>query len=161
MAVLGYMMFGSKIESQITLNLPMDKVSSQIAIYTTLITPIAKYALILKPLIVSTEGWFSIDYQKSKLFKLAIRTTLVATQVVIAMALPFFGYFMSLTGALLCATTSLAIPCLCYLKIISITNSSVELVERFFIWGLLCFSIVIFISGTYTSIVDIFAEFKH
>ncbi|KMT00974.1 hypothetical protein BVRB_9g222370 [Beta vulgaris subsp. vulgaris] len=160
MAVLGYLMFGSTVESQITLNLPTNKLSSQIAIYTTLITPLAKYALILKPVVIATEGWFSTEYKKSKGFKLTIRTILVATQVLIALSLPFFGYLMSLTGALLCATASLTIPCLCYLKISS-TNSSLGLAERIFIWAIVCLSMVILISGTYTSLLDILVEITH
>lgn len=157
MAVLGYLMFGSKVESQITLNLPTNKLSSQIAIYTTLITPLAKYALILKPIVITTEGWFSSNYQKNRWFKVVIRLILVATQVVIALRLPFFGYLMSFTGALLCATASLTIPCLCYLKISS-NNFSQSLVERLLIWGIVGLSIVILVFGTYTSVVDILAE---
>ncbi|KAM0052554.1 putative amino acid transporter, transmembrane domain-containing protein [Helianthus debilis subsp. tardiflorus] len=47
MAIVGYRMFGSKAESQITLNLPTNKASSQAAIFTTLISPIVKYALLV------------------------------------------------------------------------------------------------------------------
>ncbi|KNA13009.1 hypothetical protein SOVF_120680, partial [Spinacia oleracea] len=159
MAVFGYLMFGSSAESQITLNLPTDKVSSQIAIYTTLISPIAKYALIFKPIVISTECWFSIEYQKRKWFKVTIRVALLVSQVVVALTLPFFGYLMSLTGALLCATASFAMPCLCYLKISSTNGkSSRGFVEWFFIWGIVCLSIMILMSGTYTSIVDIVAK---
>uniref|UniRef100_A0A803MC54 Amino acid transporter transmembrane domain-containing protein n=1 Tax=Chenopodium quinoa TaxID=63459 RepID=A0A803MC54_CHEQI len=62
MAVLGCLMFGSSVESQITLNFPTRKLSSEVAIYTTLITPLVKYALVLKPVVVSTEGWFPGKY---------------------------------------------------------------------------------------------------
>lgn len=161
MAVLGYLMFGSSVESQITLNLPTDKVSSQIAIYTTLITPIAKYALILKPIVISTEGWFSNEYQNSKCFKVTIRIVLLASQVVIALALPYFGYFMSLTGALLCSTASLTMPCLCYLKITSTNNSRPGFIQQLLIWCIVFLSIAILIFGTYTSLVDILAEITH
>jgi len=37
MAIIGYLMFGDEVESQVTLNLPLDKVSSKLAIYTTLV----------------------------------------------------------------------------------------------------------------------------
>uniref|UniRef100_A0A803MC65 Amino acid transporter transmembrane domain-containing protein n=1 Tax=Chenopodium quinoa TaxID=63459 RepID=A0A803MC65_CHEQI len=70
------------------------------------------------------EGWFSSDYQKNKCFKVTVRMVLLASQVAISLALPFFGYLMSLTGALLCATASLTMPCLCYLKISSTNYGS-------------------------------------
>ncbi|KAL2898562.1 Amino acid transporter AVT1I [Bienertia sinuspersici] len=153
MAVLGYSMFGSNVNSQITLNLPTQKLASQIAIYTTLVTPLAKYALMLKPVAITTESWFP-TYQKSKAFRIMIRTFLVATQVVVALAVPFFGYLMSLVGALLSATASLTIPCLCYLKI-SGTRWGVEMVV---VLGIIVLSAVIVVFGTYTSLVQIIGE---
>lgn len=50
MAVSGYLMFGSNVQSHITLNLPIEKLSSEIAIYTTLVNPISKYAQMVTPL---------------------------------------------------------------------------------------------------------------
>ncbi|KAK1414085.1 hypothetical protein QVD17_29825 [Tagetes erecta] len=44
-AVIGYLMYGSNAKSEITLNLPTNKLSSRVAICTTIVTPIAKYAL--------------------------------------------------------------------------------------------------------------------
>uniref|UniRef100_A0A803MC63 Amino acid transporter transmembrane domain-containing protein n=1 Tax=Chenopodium quinoa TaxID=63459 RepID=A0A803MC63_CHEQI len=117
MAILGYLMFGSRVESQITLNLPTHKIGSKIAIYITVITPLVKYALLLKPVVITTESWFPSKYMKNVVFKIVVRAVLVATQVIVALALPFFGYLMALAGALLGATGSLTIPCLCYLKI--------------------------------------------
>ncbi|XP_057525191.1 amino acid transporter AVT1J-like isoform X2 [Amaranthus tricolor] len=38
MAIIGYLMFGSKVYPEITLNLPTNKISSRAAIYTTLIS---------------------------------------------------------------------------------------------------------------------------
>ncbi|GJN27858.1 hypothetical protein PR202_gb15913 [Eleusine coracana subsp. coracana] len=45
MGIIGYLMYGHALQSQITLNLPSGKVSSKIAIYTTLVNPLTKYAL--------------------------------------------------------------------------------------------------------------------
>ncbi|KAJ8557198.1 hypothetical protein K7X08_002823 [Anisodus acutangulus] len=50
-AAMGYSMFGSEVQSQITLNLPTKRSSSKLAIYTALINPIAKYALMMTPII--------------------------------------------------------------------------------------------------------------
>lgn len=146
-------MFGPELESQITLNLPKQKMGSHVAIFTTLVIPLAKYALMLKPVAMSLESWFP-TYQNKKSFKIVLRTILVATQVIVALSVPFFGYLMSLVGALLSATASLTIPCLCYLKI-SGTKWGVEMV---LILAILLLSVLIVIFGTYTSVLQILGE---
>ncbi|KAF5477301.1 hypothetical protein F2P56_003951, partial [Juglans regia] len=44
-AVVGYLMYGDNVESQITLNLPSGEVGAKVAIYFTLLIPITKYTL--------------------------------------------------------------------------------------------------------------------
>ncbi|KAL2934686.1 Amino acid transporter AVT1I, partial [Bienertia sinuspersici] len=154
MAIMGYLMFGSALQSQITLNLPTHTISSKIAIYTAWITPLSKYALMMEPVAATTESWFP-KYQKNKLFKILLRTTLVATQVIVAVTIPFFGSLMSLVGALLSATASITIPCLCYLKISKFNRRSIE---HIFIMLLILLSIVIVGLGTYTSLRSIIKD---
>lgn len=150
MAVIGYLMFGPKVDSQITLNLPIRKLSSRVAIYTTLVNPLSKYALMLEPVSSATENWFP-GYHKKRLVRILIRTALVATQVFVAVAVPFFGYLMSLVGAFLSVTASIIIPCLCYLKIAGM-NRDFELVLTL---STLVLSALIAIFGTYTSLVQL------
>ncbi|XP_076945545.1 amino acid transporter AVT1I-like [Bidens hawaiensis] len=152
MAVLGYLMFGSNAESQITLNLPTHHISSRLAICTTLVTPIAKYALMLTPCVNAIEARFQSSYNKRRCSFL-IRTILMISTVIVALALPFFGYLMSLVGALLSATTSITIPCLCYLRISGIYRRfGVEVV----IVGFVVLSgLIVAVVGTYVSLVDI------
>ncbi|XP_021768861.1 amino acid transporter AVT1I-like [Chenopodium quinoa] len=158
MAILGYLMFGSALQSQITLNLPTHTISSKIAIYTAWISPLSKYALMMEPVAATTESWFP-KYQKNKGFKILLRTILVATQVVVAVTIPFFGSLMSLVGALLSATASITIPCLCYLKI---SKKSGRSIEHMFIMLLILLSLVIVALGTYTSLRSIIKEaIKH
>uniref|UniRef100_A0A803LFE5 Amino acid transporter transmembrane domain-containing protein n=1 Tax=Chenopodium quinoa TaxID=63459 RepID=A0A803LFE5_CHEQI len=154
MAILGYMMFGSALQSQITLNLPTQKLSSKIVLYTTWISPLSRYALMMEPVAATTESWFP-KYKKKKGFKIVLRTILVVSQVIIAMAIPFFGSLMSLVVALIGATASTTIPCLCYLKISSDNRRSNE---RVFIMLLPVLSIVIIVVGTYTSLRNIIKE---
>ncbi|XP_076960142.1 amino acid transporter AVT1I-like [Bidens hawaiensis] len=152
MAVIGYLMFGSKVESQITLNLPTDNISSRVAICTTLVTPIAKYALMLTPIVKSIESRFHASYNK-RMRSFVIRTVLMISTVIVALSLPFFGYLMSLVGALLSATTSITIPCLCYLKISGINRRiGVEVVT---IALVLLSGLIVAVVGTYVSLVDI------
>lgn len=154
MAILGYLMFGSALSSQITLNLPTHKISSKIAIYTAWITPLSKYALMMEPVAATTESWFP-SYRKKRWFRVVVRTTLVATQVIVALSIPFFGALMSLVGALLSATASITIPCLCYLKITKPSRRSIECVV---IIALVVFSLLIVVVGTYTSLLSIVKE---
>ncbi|RZC60855.1 hypothetical protein C5167_022612 [Papaver somniferum] len=157
MAVLGYLMFGENIKSQVTLNLPIDKLSSKVAIYTTLVTPIAKYALMATPIVNAIESSSGINYN-NKSIRLLIRTLFLVSSVIVALAIPFFGYLMSLVGAFLSATALIIIPCLCYLKIMGTYRSwGYELV---IIIGIILMGISVVIIGTYTSLEQIASEFK-
>nr|AFK42790.1 unknown [Lotus japonicus] len=115
-AVSLYTMFGGGVESQVTLNLPLDKISSRIAIYTTLVNPISKYVLMTTPITNALKDLLPKGYN-SKVTDIIVSAILVMSTVIVALAVPFFGYLMSLVGALLSVTASILLPCLCYLKI--------------------------------------------
>ncbi|KAI3669995.1 hypothetical protein L6452_41548 [Arctium lappa] len=155
MAVIGYLMFGSKTESQITLNLPTNKISSEVAIWTTLLTPIAKYALMLTPIVDAIEAHFQSCYNTRKC-RFLIRTILMISSVVIAVSLPFFGYLMPLVGAFLSVTASITLPCLCYLKI-SGTYRRIGL-EAVMIGFIVLTGQIVALVGTYVSMVDIISH---
>nr|XP_016455796.1 PREDICTED: vacuolar amino acid transporter 1-like isoform X2 [Nicotiana tabacum] len=152
MAIVGYLMFGPTVLSQITLNLPTNKISSKVAIYTTLVNPIAKYGLMIKPLVISFENQLPVNSNK-RVFSILIRTALVISTIIVALAIPFFGYLMSLVGAFLSITASIILPCLCFLRISGIYRTlGFELVV---IVGIVIMGIAIMIVGTYTSVVEI------
>lgn len=89
MATMGYSMYGQNLLSQITLNLPSGKISSKIAIHTTLINSITKYALVVSPIAIAIED--KLPLQKSKsIVSYFIRTFLVISMVVVALTVPFF-----------------------------------------------------------------------
>lgn len=151
-AVLGYSMFGSDVSSQVTLNLPTSKVSSQIAIYTTLICPIAKYALIITPIANAIESRLP-NYYNIRPICMLIRTLLVTSTVIVALVFPFFGLLMALVGAILNVTVSILLPCLCYLKI---SGSSQKWgFEVLMIVGIIVMAISVGVMGTYSSIREI------
>ncbi|KAI3452299.1 hypothetical protein Pfo_008964 [Paulownia fortunei] len=152
MAITGYLMFGSEAQSQITLNLPTDNFSSKVAIYTSLINPIAKYALMLKPIVDTMESHFQ-SYRGRRFYSILIRTTLVGISVIIAMTLPFFGYFMSLVGAFFSVTASILLPCFCYLKISGAYRKfgfEVAIIGCVVLMGF-----IVLVIGTYTSLLQI------
>lgn len=152
MAVFGYLMFGPEVQSQITLNLSTNKISSKVAIYTTLVNPISKYALMVTPIVNAIEIRFKSCDNKRK-FSFLIRTSLVISTILVALIIPFFGYLMSLVGAFLSITASIILPCLCYLKISgTYRRLGFELVA---IGSIVLMGICVAIIGTYTSLTQI------
>lgn len=157
-AILGYLMFGSEVQSEITLNLPKGKLSSKVLTYTTLVNPITKYALMLTPIVDAVKNAVPSRFNKSKASHLLLSTTLLISTVIVALAVPFFGYLMSLVGALLSVSASFLVPCVCYLKI----SGS----YRMFGWDMVVnYSIILMgvsiaTVGTYTSFVEIIKHLK-
>ena len=128
------------------------KFSSKVAIYTTLVNPIAKYALMVTPIVNATKCWFP-NYCNKKPFTLFISTALVFSTVIVALAVPLFGYLMSLVGAVLSNTASIILPCACYLKISgTYKRFGFELVT---IVSIILLGIVVTVFGTYSSILQI------
>ncbi|KAF1874542.1 hypothetical protein Lal_00029969 [Lupinus albus] len=157
MAIIGYMMFGDYLKSQVTLNLPTKKISTKIAIYTTLINPLAKYAVIITPIANAIED--TKLFNKSKVISIFIRTTIVVSTMFVALFIPFFGYVMAFIGAFLSVTVSLLLPCLCYLKI----NKGARRfgLELMIIIGILFIGSFIGVLGTITSVRQIVNHLKH
>lgn len=152
---LGYMMFGNELSSQVTLNLPKSAFASKLAIYTTLMTPLAKYRVMINPLAVALEELI-LTPSTSRIhvigWSVCIRTMLVASTVSVAVAVPFFGYLMAFTGSFLSSSISIIIPCICYLKIFRRRVSSREIV---IIMVVLLFGIIASVVGTYSSLRNI------
>ncbi|TKY65181.1 Amino acid transporter ANTL1 [Spatholobus suberectus] len=152
MAVIGYLMFGPEVESQVTLNLPLNKVSSNLAIYTTLVNPISKFALMVTPITHALKDLLPRT-NRNRVTSIFVSTVLVISITIVAFTVPFFGYLMSLVGAFLSVTASILLPCLCYLKI-SYTYRKFGC-ETVVIVAIIIVAIVMGISGTYISVMKI------
>ena len=152
MAIIGYLMFGPNVESQVTLNLPLDKVSSRVAIYTTLVNPIAKYALMTTPITNALKNLLPRKY-KNRVTKILVSTMMVLSTVIVALTVPLFGDLMSLVGAFLSVAACILLPCSCYLKISgNYRNFGCETIA---IVAIIVAAVAIGISGTYTSLMEI------
>ncbi|KAL6009178.1 hypothetical protein ACLOJK_022405 [Asimina triloba] len=97
MAVAGYMMYGDDMKSRVTLNLREKLISSRIAIYTTLVNPFAKYAMLIALVAMAIEERCHAESKIiNSLSTFAIRTFLVISTVTVAVAVLFFGALMAL-----------------------------------------------------------------
>ncbi|PON58312.1 Amino acid transporter [Parasponia andersonii] len=154
MAILGYLMFGDYLEFPVTLNLPIRKISSQIAICTTVINPLTKYAVIISPIAAAIEDKYSI--QNNRAISFIIRTLIVLSTLIVALLVPFFGYVMAFIGAFLSVTVSMLLPCLFYLKINKVARRfGLELVM---IGGIVATGSFVGVFGTYTSLKQILKQ---
>ncbi|KAL6606923.1 hypothetical protein ACP70R_042576 [Stipagrostis hirtigluma subsp. patula] len=134
---IGYLMYGESLRSQVTLNLPSNNFATSIAIYTTLINPFTKFALLITPIAEAIEG--SLHAGKHWTVSVFVRTALVFSTTVVAIAVPFFAYVVALTGSFLSSTVTMLLPCVCYLKISSRTSRKLRL-ELVVCLGVLSFS---------------------
>lgn len=113
-ATAGFLMFGESIKSQFTLNMPRQYMSSKIAVWTMVratprtsiffplhhriyllhvyqvLNPLSKYALTMTPVALSIEELLPVSRQSHSTVVL-IRTLLVFSTLVVALAVPFFG----------------------------------------------------------------------
>ncbi|KAH9806162.1 Aa trans domain-containing protein [Citrus sinensis] len=150
MAVLGYLIYGQNVQSQVTLNLATEQVSSKVVIYTILAGPIAKYALTVMPIATAIENRLPANYKDCKSASILIRMSLLVSTVVLAAVFPSFQSVTSLSGAFLIVAVSFLLPCVCYLKIFQVhRNWGYELIGILIIMLLVVFVGVL---GTYSSI---------
>ncbi|KAH0453240.1 hypothetical protein IEQ34_017564 [Dendrobium chrysotoxum] len=152
MAVLGYLMYGDDLKSQVTLNLPAGKIGSKIAIYTTLINPFAKYALTITPIALSIEEWLAFHLKRS--YSILVRTLLLLSTVLMALSIPFFGYLMAFIGSFLSIMVSVLFPCVFYIKIYRASSRRNQF-EMVVIVGVMVTGVLISVVGTYSSLVQI------
>ncbi|PWA92939.1 Amino acid transporter, transmembrane [Artemisia annua] len=156
MAILGYVIYGEDVQSQVTLNLPTEKASAKVAIYTILASPIAKYALTIMPIATAIENYLPVKHKNNNVISAMIKTSLLVSTVVLAIIFPSFESVTSLSGAALIVIVSFVLPCACYLKIFKVyRNFGVDLVV---IMGLVVLAILVGVVGTYSSIRE---TFKH
>ncbi|KAK6933623.1 Amino acid transporter, transmembrane domain [Dillenia turbinata] len=152
-AVVSYLMYGEDVESLITLNLPTNAIASQVAIYTTLLIPITRYALMVTPVANAIEGGFSENIKGKKSVRLMIRIALLLSTVIIAYVFPYYESLMAIIGSIFVVLASFVFPCLFYLNISGMYRSwNYELVA---IVVIVLFGIVAGVLGTYSSVSDL------
>ncbi|KAL6650850.1 hypothetical protein ACP70R_009775 [Stipagrostis hirtigluma subsp. patula] len=161
MAVLGYLMYGDGVESQVTLNLPGARLSSKVAIFTTLVNPLSKYALVVTPIAAAVEERLlrnaaAVGAGAGAAVSVAVRTALVASTVAVALAVPFFGYLMALVGSLLSVGACMLLPCACYVRVFGLPRRAAA--EAAAVAAIVATGSLVVVAGTYSSLVQIIGE---
>lgn len=128
MAVLGYLINGQNVQSQVS-----------------------NYKIVM-PIATAIENRLPANYKdcKSATASILIRMSLLVSTVVLAAVFPSFQSVTSLSGAFLIVVVSFLLPCVCYLKIFQVhRNWGYELIGILIIMLLPVFVGVL---GTYSSI---------
>ncbi|CAO3654354.1 unnamed protein product [Mucor fragilis] len=162
MAIVGYLMFGQEALQEITQNLALideySQVLNRFAIWLLVLTPIAKYGLMMQPLNMSWElvllnnprfeSWWSVNWRKNAI-TIVGRSLVTAVLVYIALVFPGFDKVMSLLGALFSFTISIIFPLICHLQLF---KEKLSISETLLNWLLLAVSILMAVFGTIWSI---------
>ncbi|KAL2336589.1 hypothetical protein Fmac_011035 [Flemingia macrophylla] len=153
--IVGYLTFGDLVASQFTLNMPKELYASEIATWTTVVTPMAKYALTLLPIALSIEELTTSPRLRCHATSVIIRTILVILSLLVAIYIPYFGSLMALIGSLLSILVAIIYPCACFLKLHYGRISNLEVVSclLIIILGLICACV-----GTLSTISKILGE---
>ncbi|KAK4419048.1 Amino acid transporter AVT1D [Sesamum alatum] len=151
-AVCGFLMFGEATDPQFTLNLPANFVASDIAGWSVVVAPVTKFGLSITPVALGIEELLPAAQLRSHAMSVLIRTILVVSTLVVALAVPYFGSMMALIGSLLVMLVSVILPCACYMRIDNGRLTKLQITGCYLIMtvGVICAVV-----GTYSAITRI------
>ncbi|KAG2222521.1 hypothetical protein INT45_012835 [Circinella minor] len=157
MAVTGYLMFGLETMQEITQNLAnipeYNKALTQFGVGLIVLTPLAKYGLMLNPVSLSLElsllnkfeDWIRFHPWRKHLVTASIRIIVSLVIVYVATVFPGFDRVVSLLGALFSFGISAIFPLLCYRRLFGSSITWKESIVNNFI---LIISTIMAILGT-------------
>ncbi|KAI7872845.1 transmembrane amino acid transporter protein-domain-containing protein [Spinellus fusiger] len=159
LAVVGYAMFGLETMQEITQNLAMtpgyNLILNKVAVWLIVMTPIAKYGLMMNPIALTWELWLMsqpfVEYWckyhawRETFLMVLGRICISGFIVYIATVFPGFDRVMSLLGSLFSFSISAIFPLVCYQQIFSRSMSKKESV---LVWLLIIVSTAMACVGT-------------
>ncbi|MCL7035658.1 hypothetical protein MKW94_011108 [Papaver nudicaule] len=117
-AFVGAKLFGSEVNSQVTLNMPKHLIMTKIALWATVLAPLTKYAFALVP--IASQYDRKLPSSVSSRTRLFIRGTigsmLLIFVLILALAIPHFEQVLGLTGSLVSISVAIIFPCAFYTK---------------------------------------------
>ncbi|KAH7834931.1 hypothetical protein Vadar_021075 [Vaccinium darrowii] len=119
LAFMGAKMFGSEVNSQITLSMPRKLIVTKIAIWATVITPMTKYALEFAPFAMQLERNLplSMSTRTKTMVRGGIGSLLLLVILALALSVPYFEFVLSLTGSLVSIGICIIFPCAFHIKL--------------------------------------------
>ncbi|XP_010506002.2 PREDICTED: amino acid transporter ANTL1-like [Camelina sativa] len=147
--VLGYMAFGDETMDIITANLGAGLVSSLVQLGLC-INLFFTFPLMMNPVfeIVERRFW-------SGMYCVWLRWLLVLVVTLVALLVPNFADFLSLVGSSVCCALGFVLPTLFHLIVF---KDEMEWKQRALDWGILLLGIVLGVSGTWSSLNEIFQK---
>lgn len=163
MGVLGFLMFGSYCNNEITNNILFTP-GYPAWIYPLIsglicLVPLSKTPLNAKPIILTLDVLFGIDEKTieassltyfqnllSSFARVLVRIGVNATFVILAILFPEFDRIIGILGALICFMICIILPCLFYLKL---CKDSIGIIEKLFIKLAITISFILAIVGTW------------
>lgn len=121
LGIAGAAMFGDHTASQITLSMPIKFISTKIVLWTTVLTPMFKFALQLSPITTALEIHLRRHCKLSPTLQYGMgtlmRSTVLALIAIVAMVLPYFEYIVALIGSSMTIAICMIFPCVFYVKL--------------------------------------------
>ncbi|KAI9323413.1 transmembrane amino acid transporter protein-domain-containing protein [Dichotomocladium elegans] len=159
MAIMGYLMFGPETMQEITQNLAStagySKIVTRIGVSLIILTPLAKYGLMLNPVNLtwelwllnkpSVEAWCKFHTWRKHFVTGTIRVITSLLIIIVATLFPGFDRVVSLLGALFSFGISAIFPLLCYRRLFA---GSISLWESVLNNSILVISTIMAILGT-------------
>ncbi|KAL8140656.1 hypothetical protein V2J09_006677 [Rumex salicifolius] len=142
-AIGAYLMFGNATQSQFTLSMPPIYMATKIAVWTTVINPVTKYAFVITPVAMGLEELLPSSHLRYFFVPFLLRSALVVSALLVALTFHHFALIMALIGNLLATLITFIFPCACFLRIYPDRVQKNEVMICVFIMGMGAFCALI------------------